>query len=297
MPEGFRLLCKAGEVALPPVMKQMYRRLPVPMRLALANAAGTYAPWEAGFDFTPPGLLAGEVIGPPDFVGVGVQKAGTSWWYELILEHPDVYHRGDIAKERHYLTRFLDQPFGPAEIEGYHGWFPRKPGTVTGEWTPNYLTYPWVLPLLAEAAPDARILVALRDPVARFLSGFTFRLSMGAPHGVTTVADAYRQGFYARMLNDLYQWFPAEQVLVLQYEQMRNDPQHWLDQTFSFLGLDPFRPTEISREVNVTRQKRVELDPEARRRIVDIYRPDVIELRGLVPQLDVGLWPDFADLA
>ena len=32
----------------------------------------------------PPGMT----IGPPDFVGVGVPKAGTSWWFSLILAHP-----------------------------------------------------------------------------------------------------------------------------------------------------------------------------------------------------------------
>ena len=58
------------------------------MRAVLLHARGDYAPWEDGFDFTPPALLPGESVGPPDFVGVGFQKAGTSWWYELVVDHP-----------------------------------------------------------------------------------------------------------------------------------------------------------------------------------------------------------------
>ena len=38
-----------------------------------------------------------EVGGPPDFVGIGVQKAGTTWWFELLLTHPDQY--GLLAAE------------------------------------------------------------------------------------------------------------------------------------------------------------------------------------------------------
>jgi hypothetical protein len=261
------------------------------MRTALLHARGDFEPWEDGFDFTPPTPGPAEQTGPPDFVGVGVQKGGTSWWYELILEHPDVYQRADVPKERHYLSRFCVEPFGPAEAACYRGWFPRAAGTVTGEWTPDYFAHPWVAPLLAQVAPDARILVLVRDPVERFRSGLTFRLRHGAPHTSATVADAVRQGFYARHLVRLHEWFPAEQVLVLQYEQCRADPVAQLDRTYAFLGLDPHRPAEVHREVNVSGGGKVELDPAAAGRLADLYRGDVLELAGRVPSLDLTLWP------
>src|SRR5208282_5309941 len=97
-------------------------------------------------------------------------------------------------------------------------------GTVIGEWTPDYLSYPWVAPLLAEVAPEAKILVLVRDPVERFRSGLTFRLQMGAPRDSATVSDAVRQGFYARHLRRFQEHFPGDQILVLQYEQRRTDP-------------------------------------------------------------------------
>jgi hypothetical protein len=126
--------------------------------------------------------------------------------------------RDDIHKERHYLSHCGPGSFGAAEIARYQGWFPRVPGTITGEWTPDYLGYPWVPPLLARAAPEAKLLVILRDPVERFRSGLSFRLSMGAPDTGATVADAVRQGFYARWLRRYLAYFAPEQLLVLQYE-------------------------------------------------------------------------------
>lgn len=279
------------EVQSPATLRRVLRQLPPLWQSVLLHARGDYAPWEDGFDRTPPVPGPGESAGPPDFVGVGVQKGGTSWWYELLLEHPGVYSRPGIPKERHFLTRFCTEPFGPAQVTDYHGWFPRLPGTITGEWTPDYFAYPWVAPLLARSAPDARVLVLVRDPVERFRSGLSFRLRSGAPHTSSTVADAVLQGFYARHLRRLYQSVPADQILVQQYERCRADPAGELAKTYAFLGLDPFDPPELRREVNVSSGGKLDLDPDAATRLAALYRHDSQELAELVPSLDLALWP------
>jgi hypothetical protein len=265
------------------------------VRTTLLHARGDYAPWEEGFDFVPPAPEPGERTGPPDFVGIGVQKGGTSWWFELLAEHPGVYQRPGIPKERHYLSRFCTQAFGPDEAAVYRAWFPRVEGSITGEWTPDYFGQPWVAPLLAGVAPGARLLVLVRDPVARFRSGLTFRLRMGAPATSATVSDAVRRGFYAQHLKRVLESFPAEQVLVQQYERCRSDPAGELARTYGFLGLDRFEPGELRREVNVGSGDRVPLDPGAARRLADLYRDDALELARLVPSLDLDLWPSLRE--
>ncbi len=228
-------------------------------------------------------------------MGVGVQKAGTSWWYQLIIDHPDVFARNGIHKERHYFSHFGTKPFGRREVEQYHGWFPRPPGAKSGEWTPDYLGFPWVAPLLAEAAPEARLLVLLRDPVERFRSGLHFRLSHGAPDDESIVADAVRQGFYARSLRGYLDYFPPEQLLVLQYERCASDPAGQLSATYRFLGLSDHRPHHIDRQVNPSDAKQP-LDDEAILRLVELYAADVKDLATMVPSLDLSCWPHFRSL-
>ena len=213
-----------------------------------------------------------------------------------MLEHPAVYGREDVPKERHYLSRFCVEPFGEAEIRRYHGWFPRRDGTITGEWTPDYFGYPWVPPVLARAAPQAKVLVLLRDPIERLRSGLTFRVRHGAPFTSATVADAVRQGFYARHLQRLFDHVPTDRVLVLQYELCRTDPMGQLDITHEFLGLDPSRPDDLRREVNVSGGEKVALDEEARCRLVELYAEDVRALGALTPMFDRSLWPNFLGL-
>jgi hypothetical protein len=280
------------------VTSSLARALPPRVRVGLLHRLGRYAPWEAGFDFTPPAPGPGEEIGPPDFVGIGVQKAGTTWWYELLMAHPQVSGRPEIHKERHFLSRFGTDSFGPADVATYHGWFPRRPGTLSGEWTPDYVYFPWVAPLLALAAPEARLLLMLRDPVERFRSGLAHQLRHRAsPTGATT-AEAVVRGFYDAALGRWYEHFPPERILVLQYEQCAEDPAGELARSYRFLGLDDsFRPPNLNRPVSATTDGRVRLDDEARRRLVDTYASDVTALMARLPQLDVSRWPNFASLA
>ena len=279
----------------PSVARAAFRRLSPRMRSAVLHRFGYYAPWEDGFDFTPPEVGPGEVTGPPDFVGVGVQKAGTSWWYELIADHPDVFARESIHKERHYLSHFGTEPFGDPEVQRYHGWFPRRPGDITGEWTPDYLGFPWVAPLLARAAPETALMLLLRDPVERFRSGLSFRLSQGALDEENVVVDAVRQGFYARSLRHLMDYFPTDQILVLQYERCASDPVGQLQATYRFLGLPDHLPTDLGRPVNLSGTK-LPIADDAYRRLIDVYASDVLELVSMIPSVDLDLWPNFGGI-
>ncbi len=89
------------------------------------------------------------------------------------------------------------------------------------------------------AAPEARLLVLLRDPVERFRSGRTLaenRFTVGSTARAAANA-AFNRGLYADQLLRLWRVFPREQVLVLQYELCVADAPGQLARTFDFLGL------------------------------------------------------------
>jgi hypothetical protein len=278
-------------VALP-----AFEKLPAPTRRSLLHAFGKYAPWEDGFDPTPPQAQGDERTGAPDFVGIGAQKAGTSWWYKLVCTHPDVYTREDIHKERHFFGRYVTRTFGPADRSLYHDWFPRPPGSMTGEWTPDYLHLPWVPPLLNQAAPRARLLLLVRDPVERFCSGLAHHHRDNSESAMDPIQVAVARGFYHDALSRWLAFFSPEQLLVLQYERCVADPVGELSRTYQFLGLDTFVPEGMLERVNVT-ERAFAIDADARRRLVELYTEDVAALVGSFPDLDLSLWPNFARLA
>ena len=274
------------------------RGMPRAWRDGLRSRIGPFAPWEAGFTHTPPALGPGESAGPPDFVGIGVQKAGTTWWFGLIAAHPEVTHRAEVHKERHFFAPYATQSFGPQDAERYHAWFARAQGTKAGEWTPDYFYQAWVPSLLDQAAPRAHLLLMLRDPVERLVSGLAHSNVLRATHHGTAVAEAVERGRYAAALRRWSRPFAEARILVLQYERCVADPAGELARTYRFLGIDDaFRPDGIERPASATPgEAKVRLEPDARRRLVELYRDDVADLAALLPDLDLALWPNFTGI-
>lgn len=246
-------------------------------------------------------------IGPPDFVIVGAEKSGTSRWLKLLRDHPDV-HVARGVREIHFWDDFTDRWPTTEDIERYHRFFPRPPGKLSGEKTPQYMSLWWAPRMLALAAPDARIIVLLRDPVERYVSGRTqlekYRPQGGQESGILAferraVELAMHRSEYALQLDWLRHAFPAEQILVLQYEACNDDPQAQLDRTVDHLGLPRFTPTDDLRErpINASWLERVPIEDERRQLLVELYRPEVLRLKAMVPELDLSLWPNYADLA
>lgn len=269
--------------------------VPRTIRESIRQRVGPFAPWESGFSADAPPPPSGTVTGPPDFVGIGAQKSGTTWWFELLAGHPQVHHPAHLHKERHYFGRYADAAFDPAAVAGYHRWFPRPPGTITGEWTPDYLSQPWVPPLLALAAPDARLLVILRDPIERFVSGVAHAEIRPGSNLGDALADAVQRGFYAAALRPWLDRFTGDRLLVLQYERCIADPLGQLARTFAFLELEDVAPAgDVRALVSPTTTEKRRLDPDARRRLAELYAGDMAALEALVPELDLELWPAFA---
>ena len=91
-------------------------------------------------------------------------------------------------------------------------------------------------------APDAKLLVLLRDPVERYRSGVGQwqkhkerrgkRLNLWAGR-----KDAYARSFYGFALRPYVEAFGRDRMLVLQFEKCLQDPAAEYQRTLEFLGL------------------------------------------------------------
>jgi hypothetical protein len=242
----------------------------------------------------PPNCPEGWQTGAPDFIGLGAQRSGTTWLYSLIAAHPGV--QGGAVKELHYFHRYWNRPFGAVDATAYAQYFPRPVGRVAGEWSPGYLSHFWVPPLLDVAAPDAKLLVSLRDPVERYRSGLALQSETRRP-SAASASTAFRLGCYGMQLEHLMSSVDRERVLVVQFETCTRDAAGQLARIYEFLGLDPgFRPAAIDRRVNEARTKKVDLEPDRRAALVNAYTPDVRRLLALDLGIDARAWPNFDHL-
>lgn len=244
---------------------------------------------------SPPPCPSGWTVGPPDFVGVGAQRAGTTWWYHLLESHPGVVERSE--KELHFLRKYWQRPFTDEDTAAYASYFPRPEGKLAGEWSPGYVSHFWVPPILRRVAPDAALLLLVRDPVERYLSGLVLQHQTGRP-SAAGASRAFRLGCYSSHLEHLLRYFPREQVLVLQLERCVREPGAELARSYRFLGLDDtFVPRDLTQRRNESRDTKPELHPDTRAALVAAYEPEVLGLKNVVNDLDLGLWANFAHLA
>lgn len=241
----------------------------------------------------------GDVItGPPDFIGVGTQRSGTTWWQRLLKRHPAIKTPANRKKEQHFFDQFGRRPMEPSDIARYHELFPRGPGELSGEWTPRYMRDIWGPRVVAQAAPDAKLLIMFRDPVERYRSGVLHQAARTPYRSDSWLAtDAIERGRYALQLRRVYDYFDEDQVLVLQYEQCRVDPFEQYRRTLDFIGAPQHEPKEPTRTRGTAQKSRKEpIWDDLRYAIVRELEEEVVELAELVPELDVTLWENFEHL-
>lgn len=237
--------------------------------------------------------------GPPDFIGVGTQRSGTTWWFETLLGHPQIKPPRGRRKEQHFFDRFCAQELTDADVAEYHARFARRPGQIAGEWTPRYMHDFWTPRLIARAAPEAKLLIMFRDPIERFRSGVPHRLSRtpgGRMEAVT--ADAIERGRYATQLRRVLACHDASKLLILQYEKCVADPAAEYRRTLRFLGVDAEHEHDGFERRRGTTQasKKQPLPAHLMEGLLATMEPEVAQLAELAPEIDVGLWTHFAHL-
>ena len=270
------------------------RLVPLELQADLRDRFGQWLPGDIGFEPTPPAPAHGERTGPPDFIVLGRAESGARWWMSQIADHPDVAPSRSLDEAALAFSRYGTESFGPDQIDRFHALFPRRPGRIIGHWSADGLCCPWVAPLLARAAPRAKVIVFVRDPVDLLQAGLTATADTRPPNAGWNLADNVDQGFFGSQLSRLRGLFPSDQVRVLQYERCLSDTAAVLAQTFEFLGVDASeRPVLPHPSGFDPRAAGARLALATRTRLSAMYADDVILLSHLLPDLDLGLWPNF----
>jgi hypothetical protein len=235
-------------------------------------------------------------VGPPAYVGIGPGSAGTSWWHQLLLEHPQVTDNRLHVKELNFFLHHGFQTPPPEDIALYRDAFAAPPGAISGEWSPGYVSGPFAIDHLAAAASDATVITILRDPVDRVPSAMNRLLARGrSPR--RAMNGAVRGALPARTLARARARF-GPRLLVLQYERCAVEPAIEIARTYRALGIDDtFTPTRLDERVNSLPHRVDPLDEDERARLVDHFAADVAAIAELFPEIDLSRWPNFAAIA
>ena len=242
----------------------------------------------------------------PDFVGMSSPKAGTSWWYSLILDHPQVEENRLGEKELSYFYHFGLDEINQEAISVYRQAFAAPEGSISGEWSPSYLWFPLALENLFKTVPETKILILLRNPIDRYLSHFNQAniasekrfsdnpLISSLTRTFWAYPDSILQGVLSSQLKKLLSCYDRSQILMLQYEKCKESTQTEISKTYRFLGInDTYQPKEPDRPVNKKKYILEDLNSKERKRLYQYYIDEVEQIARMFPEIDLNLWKDF----
>ena len=222
----------------------------------------------------------------PAWLGIGAQRSGTTWFTDLLTQHPQVGLGTNGKKEQQLLHKLADDRISPAE---YLDLFPAD-GTHRGDWTPQYLRHASCPAGAARHVPDAPILVLLRDPVERFRSSMRLAATRGKswPYPVPITVQTW-SGFYADQLDAWASQVGRDRMHVMVYENIRKDPQAAVDAVWGLIGVDPVPLQEVERESGSSSKAEWDWTPGLKESLQVMYRP---QARRLADDwgLDVTSW-------
>lgn len=240
----------------------------------------------------------------PTWLGIGGQRCGTTWFTDLLRQHPQVDVPG--RKELHELYLPLVRSYADdGGLDRYRSLFADPGQQRLGECTPYYLRAPWAAPLAASVLPDDAVVIALvRDPITRFESTMRLAMSQGRFDDVAdsiesrvwvryVAGDAIWAGMYAQQL-DIWHRHVGSRLHVLQYEQVCDDPQAAVDRVWRQLGLDPVGVEDIDRPSRTARGDvvwSVDDVPGLRDELAHTYAPEVATLADRWG-IDPSRWPN-----
>lgn len=123
----------------------------------------------------------------PSFMIIGAQKAGTTSLHYYLDQHPKL--AGSYPKELNYFSRDI---FLGKDLNWYRQHFTSltKPDALFFESTPKYMNLESVAQQIATAYPNMKLIMILREPIARAYSGWNMYRSYSAKQVARKTADS-----------------------------------------------------------------------------------------------------------
>jgi hypothetical protein len=187
----------------------------------------------------------------PNFLIIGAQKAGTTSLREFLGSLPSKIFM--LKSEQHFWNREgqFNDGYGLSKYQdlfaGSHE------SQLRGEKSPNYLASFEAPARISRHIPEMKLIAILRNPADRAYSAywhgrrvgaldqdFSFSQSIqmhkenhGKPYG-----DLLTPGLYSQHLKRYLEFFPRNQLLILDFEKLLTSPEEELTKALSFLGFE-----------------------------------------------------------
>jgi hypothetical protein len=225
----------------------------------------------------------------PDFLIIGAMKSGTTTLYKYLDEHPNIF----VPRPRKEPGYFSREHVYQNGRDWYLSLFQNaRPDQWVGEASTCYSRWPHFVDVperIFNFNKDVKLIYILRHPVDRayshyghllFYANKKYRSLDEALDAEPEILDASK---YMAQINRFLQYFPKEQLLLVDFEELVSNPHAILQQVQAFIGCDVIN-LSIENEIKANEAGEVSLK---RKLLGIIYK--IRKLPGISRLLDMLL--------
>ena len=252
----------------------------------------------------------------PDFIIIGVGRAGTTALYSYLIQHPSIVaastDNNESVADLHFFEYMISN-----NIQWYKSHFPilfsksknQKNSFITGEYTSTYIYHPDVPKRIFNLLPKIKLIVILRNPIDKAYSTYQqqFRFGEYTTSFEDTINAEFRRinlnkdfpelnsnnydfenfvaqniirhSIYADYLETWLKIFDRKQILILNSEDLKNSTKETLHRVFHFLIVSNYDIANTS-QVNVG--KYPPINKITRKKLIKFFKPHNQRLNKLL---------------
>ena len=195
----------------------------------------------------------------PTFIIAGAPRSGTTWLYELLDRHPEIYMAKPVRPEPKFFL--VDELYARGIQHYFETWFQGADAyAAAGEKSTNYLESAAAAERIHRDLPSVKLIFILREPAHRAYSNWLWsrmngmeaedfdaalakedergrtlpeKLRYARPHAY------FSRGLYAAMLRPYFDRFPREQILCVKFDAIIDTPGALAETVHRFVGVTP----------------------------------------------------------
>lgn len=184
----------------------------------------------------------------PNVIYAGIQRTGSTWLYDCLKEHPQVYV--PYLKEIHYFDRNFDKGQNWYEVFFENS----EDEKILIDITPNYFHDTSIPEKISDLLPECKIIIVLRNPVDYIFSLYKkHRQSLFVKEEFNDLLKSrsyLNQGLFSEKMKAYFDAFKRNQIFVGYYEEFSLDNHNYLSKIYQFLQVEEYHPTITNKVIN-----------------------------------------------
>lgn len=202
----------------------------------------------------------------PNFIIIGAAKAGTTSLDYYLSLHPQI----QMARPKEPRF-FVDAPEPWGRWKRGVDWYKNlyaSDRSICGESSPAYSQWP-VLPnvpeRMATLIPEAKLIYLVREPMQRIVSHYLMHCRFSCTNQPLATffrsepqSRCFLASYYGSQLQQYLNWFPLNQILVMETSCLETNRHEALKEIFQFLNVDSdFKSRLFNNRRNVSKRQSI----------------------------------------